>query len=396
MRVGYVLDSFPELSQTFVTNEIKELRATGAEVTIVTTRPPSSPADQDAAFCLKDVTEAQWRSARRHWMRHHPLRFARFRTRVANLQLRERGVEPRFTWQAMLAAALHLESARVQHLHAHFAWDGAAAAFCIAPLLGIPWSVTLHANDIFAERRNLQLKLRTADRLVTVCDYNLDFLRSELGLTRDVDMVICGVELPSQPATRTEPAIDVIAVGRLVEKKGFDLLIRAAADLVTRGRPVHVTIVGLGPELDALRDLASSLEVTDWITFAGALAHDDALKLVSTSRLFALPARVASTGDRDSMPVVIKEAMALGIPVIGTAVAAIPEMIDEEVGRLIPAEDPAALGQAIDELMSLSATEQRAIGTRGRNRVAQRFQLQAEVAKLTHVFDRATAHLKQS
>lgn len=393
MKIGYLLDSYPELSQTFVTNEIDELRQTGTEVVVVSVRPPTAPGERLEICCLAEVDPATARAEQKRWIRSHPLRYARFRARVANLQLRERGVEPRFRWRALLPAATALEASGAQHLHAHFAWDGAAAAYCLAPLLGIRWSVTLHANDIFAERRNLALKLRTANRLVTVCDYNLDFMRSELHVSRPVDMVICGVRLPPDSARAPRPSVDIVAVGRLVEKKGFDLLVGALAQLRADGHPFTAAIVGVGPELHRLQAMVADHAITGQVTFVGALPHAAALDLIASARLFVLPARVASTGDRDSMPVVLKEAMALGIPVVGTRVAAIPEMVDSQVGRIVPPDDVASLAAAISEVLELPEPEQRKLRAKGRARVEEKFLLENEVRKLAAVFADEVAKL---
>jgi glycosyltransferase involved in cell wall biosynthesis len=253
----------------------------------------------------------------------------------------------------------------------------------LAPLVGKPWSLTMHASDIVNDRRNLDVKLAAADRLITVCDYNRSFLRDELGVTRDVDLVICGVDVPA--AAPTQPDIDVVAVGRLVEKKGFDLLLDALFLPALREVVRSVVIVGDGPLDEQLRKQAADLGLADIVHFAGAQPHSETLATMSRARLLCLPARIARNGDRDSMPVVVKEAMARGIPVVATDVVGIPEMVDDSVGRLVPASDATALAAALADVLRLPEDERLALGTAGRARVTERFTMTAQVAELRRI-----------
>ena len=391
LRVAYLVRRYPLLSQTFVRNEVDEARRQGLDLVVCSLE----QGDQLAGGAAPDLlVDGRWsddelaQAARAH-RRRHPLRWRRFR-RTCDVLASELGRGPgKVDHRTIPALATELEERGVDVLHAHFGWQGAVAAWLLSTLLERPWSMTLHANDIFAMPRHLEAKLAAADRVVTVCDYNLRWMRDHLGLERPVDVVVCGVEVPSLPvaAAGAEPAVDVLAVGRLVEKKGFDLLLRAAAELHRTARPdLSVEIVGEGPLEDELTSLRDELGIGDVVRFQGALAHDEVLERMGQARVFCLPCRVASDGDRDSMPVVIKEAMARAVPVVATAEVAVPEMVDERCGRLVPPEDPIALAGALGELLadpSLAAT----LGQAGRQRVEERFTLEGEVAKLLRVFE---------
>ena len=383
LTVAYVVDKAAELSQTFVTGELEELRRQGVKVVLVAVREGNATPPDVPMRVMHHYTGQRW-TPRLHalgWQVVRPLRW-----RAMNRALRQVASEvggdgvPR---RAVAPVATWLVRHRVDVLHAHFAWRGAAAAMALAPLVGKPWSLTMHASDIVNDRRNLDAKLSAADRLITVCDYNRSFLRDELGVTREVDLVICGVDVPAAPTT--EPDIDIVAVGRLVEKKGFDLLLDALFLPGLRDVVRSVVIVGDGPLDEQLRKQAADLGLADVVQFAGAQPHGETLATMSRARLLCLPARIARNGDRDSMPVVVKEAMARGIPVVATDVVGIPEMVDGTVGRLVPASDAAALAAALADMLRLPEDERRALGAAGRARVEERFTMTSQVAELRRI-----------
>ena len=388
--VGYVVGRYPQLSQTFVSNEVRELRRQGASVEVLSLH-PGDPHDDPGVMLLADVADEPRARLADRWLRiRRPRRYRRFRETVARLADEMGSASSQADWRRLPAAALQLEAKGVRALHAHFAWNAAAAAWALSDLMDVPWSVTLHANDIFSRRRNLEAKLAAADRLVTVCDYNLRYLRDEVGLSTDrpVELVVCGVELPEHVDATKD--VDVVAVGRLVEKKGFDTLLDAAAELRTLRPEVSVEIIGAGPLESALRERIGHHGLGDNVVLRGGLDHERTLERIAAARVFTLPCRVAGDGDRDSMPVVIKEAMARAVPVVSTTEVAVPEMIDDSCGRLVPAEEPVQLAKAIDELLAdpdLAAS----LGAAGRRRVEERFTLSGEVGKLRRMFEELTA-----
>jgi glycosyltransferase involved in cell wall biosynthesis len=206
------------------------------------------------------------------------------------------------------------------------------------------------------------------------------------GTLPPTELVVCGVEVPPA-APRDHLEVDVLAVGRLVPKKGFDLLVGAAAALRDHRPDLRVEIVGDGPERDALVRQVAAAGLGDVVDLVGARSHEWTLARMEQARLVVLPARVAPDGDRDSMPVVLKEAMARAVPVVATDAVGIPEMVDDRVGRLVPPDDAAALAVAMGELLAddrLAAD----LGRAGRDRVEERFTLAGEVARLRACFER--------
>jgi glycosyltransferase involved in cell wall biosynthesis len=384
-RVGYVLQRFPQLSQTFVSNEVRELRAQGVTVDVVALAPGDDGLDPGRDAIVAPVVDP---AAAAYWRRSHPVRWARFVRARHRLRLEMGGQTDQVDPAVLPTIARELEARGVTSVHAHFAWHAAAAAMCIAELLDVPWTVTLHANDIFGRLRNLEPKLAAADHLVTVCEYNRRWLHDHHRITRPLSIVVCGVDVP--PASTRTPEVDVVAVGRLVAKKGFDVLVDAAAQLHVSRPDLRVEIVGEGPLRADLEAQIATRGLDGVVVLRGAMSHDATLERIAAARVFTLPCRVAGNGDRDSMPVVIKEAMARGVPVVATDVVAVPEMVDESCGVLVPEDDSGALAAALDKVLGdpdLAA----AMGAAGRARVEERFTLTGEVAKLKALFEELTA-----
>ena len=380
--VGYLLDRYLQTSQTFVSNEIDEMRAQGVDVVVVALRRGDRDLEDDArVLYLEDIPLGRglWADHVR-WLCRHPVRYARFLSRVMRLRRDMGSSGELLAWQRLPRAADHLKSAGAVALHAHFAWWGATGAACLAPLLGVPWSMTLHAKDIFSKQRCLPQKLRLADVLITVCDYNLRWMREHLGLTRDVGMVVCGVRLPD-PDEQPLPGASVVVVGRLIEKKGIDVLLRAAALLRPSLPELTVDVVGEGPLHEDLEALSTELGLGEAVRFLGRRPHDEVLRRIAGAEVFCLPARIAADGDRDSMPVVIKEAMVRRVPVVASDVAAVPEMLSDGCGELVPPDDPDALAAALRRLLT-DERSRASVAARARSRAEEHFTLSGEVRHL--------------
>lgn len=381
MTTGYVLDRWVELSQTFIASEIAELRRQGADVAVLALHRSGGAVPDGAA----DVASTYLRDSpsgllhlRHHlrWLLRGPSRYARFLIAVA----RHRSEAAEMAWKRLPWAASELEAHGVTRLHAHFAWAGASAARSLSALTGWPWALTVHARDILVPRPRLSDKLEGCDLLVTVCHDNLRVLRSRYGLQRPVEIVVCGVTIPASWVP-PPPEVDVVAVGRLVPKKGFDLLLRAVAEMTGAGREVDVVVVGEGPERTALESLRDEIGVQGAVRLAGALPHAEVLDLIGRSRVLALPARVAPDGDADATPLVVKEAMARQVPVVVTDVGGLPELVDDEVGALVRREDPPALAAALVRLLDDDSERVRR-GKAARARAAERADVRNEVARL--------------
>ncbi|MGE9365290.1 glycosyltransferase family 4 protein [Isoptericola nanjingensis] len=362
-RVGYVTKMYPRFSETFIVNEVRGLERRGVEIEIFSLR---APVDTRFHAALADVAA--------------PVRFVPRATRASDawsalaeahdrLDLRSLpasvladllAADPEDAVQALwVASAAH--DAGLTHLHAHFGSVATTVARFAAAVLGIGYTFTAHAKDIFHESVNpadLRTKLADARAVVTVSDHNLAYLRDTYGPAADaVVRVYNGLDLDEYArATAPRRPGRVCAVGRLVEKKGFGDLLDALALLVAAGRDVHLDLVGSGPEEAELRDRAAVLGLlrdgAEHVTFHGPLPQDRVRDVVARAAVFAAPCVLGADGNRDGLPTVLLEAMALGTPVVSTPVTGIPEAVrDGETGRLVPPGDAPALAAALGALL---------------------------------------------
>lgn len=401
-RVAFVLKGYPRLSETFIAQEIAALERLGLDILIVSLRHPTESrvhpvhAEIRAPLLylpeyLRDdvmrVLRAWWcvrrlpgyRTARAVWLRDL------WRDRTAN-RVRRFG-------QALVLA--HEVPADVVRLHAHFLHTPASVTRYAATMRGLVWSGSAHAKDIWTTPEwDLREKLVSCEWLVTCTGTNRDYLDT-LAPAGRVELVYHGLDLdrfPSHSGTRPardgrapDQPVQILSVGRLVEKKGTDVLLDALALLPARlhWRLVHV---GGGPLREALALRAAGLGIADRIIWRGAMTQDQLLVEYAAADMFALASRIAHDGDRDGLPNVLMEAQSQGLPCVATNISAIHELInDGATGVLVEPESPSALARALETLIADPA-RRRVLGEGGRARVAARFGMQSNLARLARKF----------
>ncbi len=383
-RIGYVLKMYPRFSETFVLTEMLALEAAGADLRVYSMRYPADGRFHPALADLRaPVTYLP------HKLRPTDL-WALLRDAGAELDVAAHldlllSVTPDEASAALdLAAAARADG--LTHLHAHFGSTATTVARVAARLAGIGYSFTAHAKDIFhAEvvHEELAAKLRDAAFVVTVSDYNLAHLRATFGADADrVVRLYNGLDLTAFDVWTGPREPRIAAVGRLVEKKGFDDLLVAIASMRDAGRPVPADIAGTGPEEGNLRSMTERLGLQDLVTFHGALPQHRVRDLVATAAVFAAPCVIGSDGNRDGLPTVVLESLALGTPVVSTPVTGIPEaVIDGVTGLLVPESDPAALAAAIGRVLD-DGPLATALARRGRAHVEAVFDSRRNSAEL--------------
>jgi len=293
---------------------------------------------------------------------------------------------------SLLAEAVHLRARTrelgIRHLHVHFGTDAAVVAHLVNQLGGSTYSMTLHAKDIYRNTvdRTILDRLVTCSRYsVTVCDANVEHLHGLVGeeAKARIRRLYNGIDLHAHANQRLERDVDhVLGVGRLVEKKGFDLLLAATQALAASGRPVRVTIVGEGEERSSLEADIATRGLGDRVKLVGALGQDGVRDLMARATCMALPCRVGDDGNRDALPTVLLEAQAAGLPCISTPVTGIPEILDRgDAGLLVPEDDASALADALARLLDDAALRTR-ISEAGCSRAEQLFDLRKNAAVL--------------
>lgn len=394
MKVAYVVKRYPRYSETFIVNEILAHEAAGLEVEIFSLLHPEDGRFQDAISRVRaPVTylPAKGLRAQDLW---DALKDARelFPDLWDSMEA-ARGEDVRYVYQAaVLAREARLRG--ISHLHAHFATASATVARLAARFAGIPYTFTAHAKDIFHEsvrHEDLRRKLEDASAVVTVSDYNLEYLRETFGDAADgTRRVYNGLELgrfPYRPPTERPPMI--VGVGRLVEKKGFDDLISACAILRRRGTDFRCEIIGSGEQEPALRARISHLGLEDRVELPGPRPQGEMIRHVQSAAVFAAPCVVGADGNRDGLPTVLLEAMALGTPCVSTDVTGIPEVLRHgTTGLMIPQHDPPALASAIERLLGNRALRVRLAGE-ARRAIEAGFDVHRNAAVLRGVFEEA-------
>lgn len=383
-------DSYPHLSETFVVNEARALKRLGCNVRVEALSRPARPLRggcrglrvnfREDDSLIRRFLDGLWLVSR------HPFRALR----DARSQARWREGGDHVTRLASIAVpARRIVRGGDAHLHAHFATSAALEAMRLARLLARPYSTAPHAIEIFARPTNLVEKLNGAKFVSTDCAYNVDHLRGQVDARTAgrIHEVVLGIDESLFKRSAPLPGKRVVGtVGRLVEKKGFAHLIEAVAILEDEGRPVdELLIAGDGPLRSELETLVESRGLSRRVRFLGSIEPEDVLRLLHEIDLFALPCVIAADGDRDSMPVVVKEALAMELPVVGSDLVGLPEMIKPSWGRLVPAANPGAIADAIRELLTLSLEQRAAMGAAGRAFVLERCNVDREAEKVARL-----------
>jgi glycosyltransferase involved in cell wall biosynthesis len=356
-RVAYVVKRFPRYSETFIVSELLAHEAAGVEIEIFSLRPPNDTHFQDALCRVRAAVHylpSDGIKALELWQAIEEA--GKVCPRLWSELASASGEEPCDVYQALLLAR-EVVLRGIGHLHAHFATSPTGVARLAARFAGIPYSFTAHAKDIFHESvrpADLARKLSDASAVVTVSDYNAEFLHRTYGAAAaHVQRIYNGLELPrfayEDPGSRP-PAI--VAVGRLVEKKGFADLVQACSLLDGWGRDFVCEIIGTGPLETELAALIDRHGLRGKIVLVGPRPQYEIIERIRRASVFAAPCVVGSDGNRDGLPTTLLEAMALGTPCAATDVTGIPEILhDGETGLLIRQNAWADLAVALARLL---------------------------------------------
>jgi glycosyltransferase involved in cell wall biosynthesis len=385
--LAYLFERFPSFSQTFCYREIAELHRQGLRPFIFSIRRPKDEPPQDWDEHIVErvhylpeeaelLDEVRLASGKEKLTREIVASFDEWGRRSDFLRL----------YQAAYVG-IRLREGGIQHVHAHFAGLAARTAFWIDKFFGIRFSFTAHANDIFAPR-NFEIgldKLVNAARLiVTETDYAAEFLRGRFPDRADrIHRIYNGLDLAEfrrADFSAAPPAI--VAIGRLIDKKGFPDLIHACRLLKDRGQLFRCEIIGEGPLEKELRTDIDRLDLQNCVKLLGAKPQHEIAERLAAGTVFVLPSVIDPDGGMDNLPTVIMEAMATGLPVISTAIGGIPEMVVEnETGVLVPVGDAGALARAIEKVI-VDLPFARHLGESGHQRARELFSIETNVRQL--------------
>lgn len=384
---AYLFERFPSFGQTFCYREVAELDRQGITPAIFSIRNPKDerPQDWDARL----VRQVHYLPEEKELL--DDVRWASRKGNVTSgvvAALDEWGRRTDFLrlYQAVYVG-LRLQQMGIRHVHAHFAGMAARTAFWIRKFFPITFSFTAHANDIFAPRDfeiGLDKLADTSRAIVTETDYAEQFLQERFPERADrIHRIYNGLNLAEFGRTDfsfTPPLI--IAVGRLIAKKGFADLIRACGLLAESGKSFKCEIIGEGPLENELRAKIDQLNLQDRVALSGAKPQQKVQQRLAVASVFVLPSVVDAHGGMDNLPTVIMEAMATGLPVISTDVGGIPEMVvQNETGFLVRPGDAVRLAGAIERVIDDRSLAQK-LGEAGYDRAQELFSIEKNVRDL--------------
>ena len=405
----YVVRSWPRLSQTFVLNEVLALERRGTELAVFSLVASGEAVVHPQVAEVRAPVTVLTRTRRdvgARWRAHRAALAAAPRRYVTTLlwALRRPALAEGYgsctAWQcfdhavtvAAGIAAMRAAGRAPTHLHAHFAHDPALVGLLAARLTGLSFSFTGHARDLLQiPGAALTTRAAAATALVTCCEANADHIRATVPAPSRPPLLVVhhGVDLSRfRPAARAggEGPPTLLSVGRLVEKKGYDDLLRALAGLRAAGTRFRCLVYGEGPLLGQLLALRDELHLRDDVELPGPCAHDRVVAALAASDVFALTPRTTSDGDRDGIPNVLVEAMACAVPVVTTTTGGIPELVQHEHnGLLTTPGDVPAMTAALHRLLHDPALRDR-LGRAARRTVEDGYDVDAAAQVLEGVF----------
>ena len=430
-RLAYLFPAFPVLHQTFTLGEVVGLKRRGYDICLFSLRGADGGQQQKEAEALIAETEsapplfsaAMWRpfwraittrptdvirlfaSVVRAWRTRHPAASDHSAAPPATtLSFYERmlAIYHHNAWVYLAKSLIlvpyaiwmseRLKARGIAHVHAHWATYPTTTAYLIKQWSGIPYSFTAHAYDIYMIDRMLEAKVAEAVFVVTCARTNRDYLvaMGDERFAAKVHVNYHGADLTRFSPSRHQRGARyrVMSCGWLKEYKGFHYLLDALALLVERGIDATLDLAGDGPQKPFLERKARELGVADRITFHGFIGHDRLAELYRTADAFALPSIVmGSYGRQDVIPNVLAEAMAVGVPVIGTRIGGVAELVDDgESGLLVPERDAAALADALERVWEDRALAAR-LATRGREKVERIWNRERNLLELAELIN---------
>jgi glycosyltransferase involved in cell wall biosynthesis len=403
-KIVVVLKGYPRLSETFIAQELLGLEKAGFDLVLVALRRPTDskrhPVHDEIRAPVHYLPEYLHEEPARvllsllkglpkpgFWRAFGDL-VVDFRKDPTRNRIRRFG-------QAAVLAAEWPDGA--SWLHAHFIHTPASVASYASMITGIAWTCSAHAKDIWTSPSwELENKLASTRWTVTCTCSGFEHLRGLGGRKSHVHLSYHGLDLArfspfEEPRSQRDGSdqgdpVRILSVGRAVEKKGYDILLRALSLLPT-GIHWRFEHIGDGDSIKGLKALATELGIEDRVAWKGALDQQDVLAGYRGADVFALACRITEDGDRDGLPNVLVEASSQGLVSISTNISGVPELlVDGENGLLVPPEDPQALATALEATIRDAGTRHR-LGKAAEERVRSEFDFHASIHQLKSLFE---------
>ena len=402
--LGYILKGYPRISETFISNEILLLEQLGFSLRLFPMRQPRE------TFCHASVKEikAQVDYLPTELLLDFPrlllpnlfLAMKRPQIFLNTLNIAKEGLtkgKKQATLKHLLQAGYltnnHLlKDQNIVHLHGHFAHSPTSVTMFASLLSGIPFSFTAHAKDIYTSRKEkLKKKIERAQFVVTCTKHNKENLQAIAeSCPTPIHCIYHGIDLnlfkQSTPQVADHNPFRLLTVARLTEKKGLPTLYKALSLLANKGLSFQHTLIGDGDDREKTLTLISSLGLTKHCRWLGTQTHDQVINHFKESDLFVLGCQIAKNGDRDGIPNVLIESLAMGVPALSTHVSAIPELlINGQTGMTVPPSQPEALAEMMMKILTDQDLRKHLIAG-GQQYVRETFDNTKWIKKLAAVF----------
>ncbi len=401
--LGMILKGYPRISETFISNEIYLLEKLGFPIHIFSMRQPRetfSHASVQKIRASVDYLPERLLTGLPRLLRHNALLASKnpkiyagaLKTALKRLSRSRRFATIKHLMQAGYLVHHILPNRNVSHIHAHFAHSPTSVALFASQLSGLPFSFTAHAKDIFtSDPVQLREKIESARFVVTCTGYNQRYLK-ELSPERNtpIQKIYHGIDTnlfaSNEKARQPVDPFRILTVARLTEKKGLPTVYRALRILCDQGLSIQHTLIGDGEDRKKIRKLISDLGLSHVSRWLGTQTHDVVLEQYRHSDLFVLGCKEAANGDRDGIPNVLLESMAMGVPVVVTDISAIPELVCHgKTGLLVPPRSPEKMAAAMTRLLTDMDLRRRIISA-ARERVIRDFNNKTLVNELALLF----------
>ncbi|WP_261885459.1 glycosyltransferase [Vibrio pomeroyi] len=373
-KVAFVAPTYPVLSETFIQTEVESVKACGHDVCVMTFKIENSEKqfDYDIVEIGKNVRMGKIPSI--NWLGF---------IKAVSFVSKQNSMPKRSLFVYGFKLALQLAEKEIDHVHAHFCQHTTAHAIVAAKLLNITCSFVAHGHDVYEFSYDIEHKISSSDFVVAVCkDMLTDFNNMAKG---NIKLLHCGVntnQFKLQPKTDTK-LLRLVFLGRLVEQKGIHYLIDALAP-IAQPLNIHLDIVGTGDMEQQLKTQVDQHGLTQNVTFLGAQPHEWVKENLPNYDSLIAPFCFSETGCVDTGPLVLKEAMAVGTPVITTNIMGCKEIVTPETGFLVNEKSVEELRETIERFAQLSSNDKTEMGMKARTRVEQNFNSFKQAQQLSH------------
>ena len=411
MKILYLLNVFPKLSETFILNEITGLIDLGHDIKIIALHNLKEEKVHDKVKEYNLINKTKYLEFYSDWEektnKYSKLKvfelgsWALFNSSRLSKEERFKLLDLLYESEPNNEVAFRkfldcldiikiIKEKKIKHIHCHFADENVAIAYIINKVIGIPYTFTTHAYDIFiSPDKDIKKWADNAKKVITISEYNKKYMYEKLRIPLEkIEIVTYSKylnKLKPIKEYRNDP-FRLISISRLIEKKGYPYLIKACKILKDKGISFSCDIQGEGKQKEELKELIKKNNLENDIKLGGVFTHEEVLEFMETGSVFVLPCIQAKNGDMDGIPNVLMESMAKEIPTISTKLVGIPELIENNVnGILVPQKNPETLAEAIIKIKNDNEFADR-IRKKGRERVMEKFNVEKNVRKLLEVF----------